>query len=342
MEATLSIDDIKARVDPVDLIGRDTRLFRVSHTDGGEWAGPCPWCGGRDRLHVKAKSGLWRCRQCGDPDHWEDAVSYVMRRDSTGFREAIDWLRDLVSGHPEWQHRDVDSVPPPYPVAPDREWQESALAIVDRCAQTLWSPSGRGPLEYLHGRGLTEDTIRTWSLGCTLTDGEIEGFWVPQGITIPWAISGTLWHVKIRRTAEQARYRYTSIKGGTPVLYAADTLAVSACAVLCEGELDTLLLWQEVGWLVGTASLGSASAQLNLVAAEAIRHCEKVLLAYDADEAGDRGAYALGRRYPLMRPIRVPSGKDVGEFFVSGGDIQGWLTPYLPNDIQRKLVRGDR
>ena len=43
---------IKSQVDLVSLLGRDTTLKYVATTDKGEWAGPCPVCGGRDRFRV--------------------------------------------------------------------------------------------------------------------------------------------------------------------------------------------------------------------------------------------------------------------------------------------------
>ena len=39
--------------DMLALVGRDTQLRRVATTHGGEWAGPCPFCGGRDRFQAK-------------------------------------------------------------------------------------------------------------------------------------------------------------------------------------------------------------------------------------------------------------------------------------------------
>jgi Zinc-binding domain of primase-helicase len=60
----IDADAIKARVDLVDLAGRDVHLRKVATTRGGEWAGPCPFCGGRDRFRVQPEKGLWFCRQC--------------------------------------------------------------------------------------------------------------------------------------------------------------------------------------------------------------------------------------------------------------------------------------
>ena len=53
-------------------------LRRVASTNGGEWAGPCPLCGGEDRLRVwptprTGKPGAWcrRCEASGDALSWQ-------------------------------------------------------------------------------------------------------------------------------------------------------------------------------------------------------------------------------------------------------------------------------
>lgn len=58
--------------------GRVTRVKRSSAYNGGEWHGPCPICGGKDRFHVyptpkEGRPYAW-CRQCargGDALHWD-------------------------------------------------------------------------------------------------------------------------------------------------------------------------------------------------------------------------------------------------------------------------------
>ena len=72
---------IKQRTDLLGLIGADTRLKKVASTGGGEYAGPCPFCGGRDRFRVQPLRGRWWCRGCSDGPRWQDAIGYVRRRD---------------------------------------------------------------------------------------------------------------------------------------------------------------------------------------------------------------------------------------------------------------------
>jgi hypothetical protein len=52
---------VKQSVDLLALVGRVVALKRMASTNGGEYAGPCPFCGGTDRFHV------W---PAGDPPGW--------------------------------------------------------------------------------------------------------------------------------------------------------------------------------------------------------------------------------------------------------------------------------
>ena len=54
---TIDTTAIKEHVDLLDLIGRDTTLLKVAMTCGGEYAGPCPFCGGGGPLSRPARAG---------------------------------------------------------------------------------------------------------------------------------------------------------------------------------------------------------------------------------------------------------------------------------------------
>jgi len=42
------------------------RVQKVASTEGGEWKGPCPKCGGTDRFTVQPEYGNNGGRWCGD------------------------------------------------------------------------------------------------------------------------------------------------------------------------------------------------------------------------------------------------------------------------------------
>lgn len=64
----------------VEWAARVTRVKRSSAWNGGEWHGPCPICGGKDRFHVyptptkgDGRPYAWcrRCERGGDVLHWD-------------------------------------------------------------------------------------------------------------------------------------------------------------------------------------------------------------------------------------------------------------------------------
>ncbi len=184
-------------------------------------------------------------------------------------------------------------------------------------------------MRYLKQRGLTEETILRARLG--LVPGRswewlrIGKLTVPCGITIPWFVGQELWAVKVRRAAGQPKY--VQIAGSSAHgLYNAAALEGHETVLLVEGEFDALLAGQECGGLVGVATLGSAAGTLNPHWLPLLLHCRTILVAYDADEAGMKGAARLQAQTRRARVIQVPWGKDITEFVMQGGSVNQWLS----------------
>jgi len=220
-------------------------------------------------------------------------------------------------------------VAPPLPeLAEDREpsaaWRAAGLRFFEEAETVLWSAEGERARAYLRGRGLNDETLRVWRVGFQPQEGRRDpaerwGFpartasgqpaWVriPRGIVLPWLLDGQLWQLKIRTNREQPKY--LAISGGHPCLFGADTLVAGEPAILAEGEFDTLLLWQEVGDLVGVATLGSCNRSLSAKALRYLLGCPRLLVAYDVDAEGEKGAKRLGQLSPRMHRIRPPVGR---------------------------------
>jgi hypothetical protein len=62
------------RPDILDTAWRLGLRARLKKT-GGEWTGPCPRCGGRDRFSISPSKGLWNCRGCGSVNLPRDVFS---------------------------------------------------------------------------------------------------------------------------------------------------------------------------------------------------------------------------------------------------------------------------
>ena len=77
----------------LDLLREDGHeLKRVGSTNGGEWAGACPSCGGTDRFRVwplENGAGRWWCRQCKKTG---DAIQYLRDFRGMDFKAARSYL----------------------------------------------------------------------------------------------------------------------------------------------------------------------------------------------------------------------------------------------------------
>ena len=73
------------------------------------------------------------------------------------------------------------------------------------------------------------------------------------------------------------------------------------------------------------ATLGSCSKRLSATALRYLLGCSPLLVAYDGDVEGNKGAERLGQ-WPLrFRRIRPPQGKDVTAFWQAGGRVRDWV-----------------
>jgi DNA primase len=102
-------------------------------------------------------------------------------------------------------------------------------------------------------------------------------------------------------------------------------LAAGEPAILAEGEFDTMLLWQHAGDLACIATLGSCNRGISARALRYLLGCPRLLVAYDVDAEGEKGAERLAQLSPRMHRIRPPVGKDVTAFWQAGGRVRDWV-----------------
>ncbi len=321
------VQELKARHDLRRIVEND---LGPSHGHGRKalrWR--CPFHGEQKGYSLLVWADNWRCfGACGIGG---DVIAWLQRYRRLSFGEACRWL----GGEPVTVHSGRRSAHSPSPVSavpPDLDWQQAAWRVVRQAVADLWRPVGYQALSYLKRRGLSGDTIAQAQLG--FVPGRygqwrtIDKFNVPCGITIPWFIGSELWAVKVRRAAGTPKY--TQIAGGSASgLYNVDGLAGHAAVLFVEGEFDALLAQQECGGLCSVVTLGGASNTLSHSWLNDLMACRSILVAYDADEAGRKGAARLQALTSRAHVIRVPFGKDVTEFYLQGGSIYDWLTEAL-------------
>jgi len=333
MIAQDAIDHAK-RTDLLALVGGNLR--KVATTGGGEYAGPCPMCGGRDRFRVQPVSGRWLCRHCTE-GKWQDAIDYVRRRDGVTFSEAVETLAGGLAQGRAQQQGGRPPAPASKPTeAPNVTWQAQARAFVETCEAALWADSARAVRRGLATRGIDEQTAKDARLGWNDIERRYPGatwgvdhkrtVWLPRGLVIPWEVGGELWRVNIRRPRADITHgkKYIGPAGFANALYNADALAAGGVAVLVEGELDALTIAQHAGDLAAPVATGSTHGARRGKWAARLALASTVLVAFDADEPGeDAAAYWLG---VLTNAYRLrPFWSDANQMAQDGADLRQWL-----------------
>lgn len=300
--------------------------------------GPAPKRGGR--------AYLWRCPFHGEKRGYSFAVwvnGYRCFGACATNGDVLDWLQhyrgmsfneacEYLGAEQKTERISANFIREARP--PSDAWQEAAKHVVDFAESLLWSPDGNRALAYLKKRGLTEETILRARLGYIPGHAwewrTIAKMNVPCGITIPWFFGRKLWGVKVRRATGMPKY--SQIAGGSSQgLYNAASIEGHEIVLFVEGEFDALLAEQECAGLVGVATLGSAAVTLNSHWVPLLLYCKTILIAYDADEAGRKGAARLQAITTRARPVKLPDGKDITEFFLRDGDLLRWVESQLDN-----------
>jgi hypothetical protein len=312
---------------------------------GAYHVGACPFCGGRDRFTIKhtPEGDRWHCRNCSNEKYY-DVFNFIMRRDSCNFKTALQSLDGEVTPAAP---RIVQLPPVQLPDNPPSEtWQAQAWKLIEKAKDCLWSEKGKDALAWLLLRGLSETTIAAHDIGYIPIDfingskawgtprDDPRPMFFYEGILIPCIIGQTVWYLKMRPSNPRDGQKYKHVRGGKQALYLVDFLSDDQPAIFCEGELDALLLLQEVRALASVITLASSTSPLNLASwGIYLLRPTGFILAHDTDEAGEKAAQNLSWLHDSRR-LKIPAlragDKDITDFYLSGGNlrelIQGAIT----------------
>jgi DNA primase len=329
----------------LDLASKRVQLRKASGTNGGEWQGPCPDCGGTDRFHVwplqnEGKGGYW-CRGCGRTG---DNIQFLRDFEGLSFPEACARLNISVPERPESRPHTPKGKPEFVPDShrpPADLWQEKAGKFITWAQENL-AQNGE-VLGWLAKRGIgaeasvdfrlgwnPEDLYRprkAWGLPEVLRDeGRPKALWVPQGLVIPYVIGEVINRIRVRRPEGEPRYYV--IPGSSMA-----TMVISPARrafVIVESELDAIAIAARKSLLYGVVALGSASAKPDAGTCEVLGKALKLLNALDYDSPGLTAMKWWGEQFKRCVPWPVPKGKDPGEAFQMGIDLDEWIVAGLP------------
>jgi DNA primase len=325
------LEELRARLTLSSLVGRRTRLVKA----GREYKACCPFHNEKTpSFYVNDDKQFFHCFGCGAHG---DVIGFTMRADHLSFPEAIEKLAGEAG-------LDVPRMGPA-----EREKAERAKTLGDAVeAACVWyqeklrAPEGRAALAYLHGRGLSDDTIERFRLGyapegwrnlaaALKLRGFDEAMLLEAGlITKPedrpepfdFFRNRVMFPITDRRgrviafggrVMDDSKPKYLNSRD-TPLfhkrgnLYALDKARLGvgerkARALVAEGYMDVIALHQ-AGFVGAVAPLGTALTEEQMEALWRI-HPEPIVC-LDGDAAGQRAALkAAETALPLLKPGRA-------------------------------------
>jgi DNA primase len=324
--------DTKAILETADLI----RLLEIDLGPSMRRSGRyqfwhCPFHAGdkNPSFAVTEDNGRYHCFGCGKSG---DAITWMREYKHLSFVEACSQLERGHSGifanqsqrknHPEQLKTMPDSL------------QATWKAVIKVCEKNLWSDIGKRARKYLNGRGLNDDTLHNPFFRIGYSPGiKINNIWIERGIVLPcFTVKSDLkidfiHYIKIRRPSNKPKYKKLA-GGGCSLsgLYGAQNLLGPDIIFFTEGEFDTLLLHQEAGDLLGVATLGGAPEKYKFGRfGKFIGAAKTIIVAYDMDPAGKKGQEYWQGLSERVKVIRIPTGNDITDYWISGGNLREWI-----------------
>ena len=154
------VEEVKARLDAVEFIGRDVRLQRA----GRNWKGLCPFHSEKTpSFFVFPDRGSYKCFGCGEGG---DLLTYVMRRNRIEFPDALGELA-----------REAGIEIQRGPADPERRGRQNAMLGLLAEAQKflhrqlLESQAAEEARVYVRTRGLADKTVAQFGLGYASAHG---------------------------------------------------------------------------------------------------------------------------------------------------------------------------
>ena len=320
------IEEVRSRNDIVDVIGGYVSLKK----QGNSYSACCPFHHEKTpSFHVSRDKQLYHCFGCGASGN---VFTFIREYENLSFVESMKLLADR-SG----------MTLPEYELSPKQKEQENyrtELKELNRAAAAYFhylltkTEHGKKALDYLHNRGLNDDTIMAFAMGYSdiynddlykylKNKGYTDRQMVDAGLVDIYGDRGTKknsWNrvmVPILdingkviafggRVLGDGKPKYVNTKETAVFDKSRNLFAMNIARrskrrgiIICEGYMDVIAMHQ-AGFDNAVASLGTAFTigQANIIK----RYTDEVYLAYDSDGAGTNATMkAIG----IMRSVGI-------------------------------------
>lgn len=292
-------------------------------------------------LVISPANNLYHCFGCGAAG---TVIDWTLQTRGVSFRQAVELLLEETGQGQASDPRTAPKSPPP--IAADSSNQAMLSKVIDYYHATLkQSPEA---LDYLASRGLNDPAlIERFKLGYanrTLAyrlpeknrkaGAEIRGQLQAIGLlrqsghehfngslVVPvideCGVVSETYGRKIRSDLRKGTARHLYLPGPHRGVWNSEALKVYREIILCEALIDAMTFWVN-GFRNVTASYGTGGFTEDHLAAFKRHGTERVLIAYDRDEGGERAAEELAKKLipegiGCFR-ILVPKGMDINEY----------------------------
>ena len=291
----------------------------------------CPGCqNDKYNLEIDPEKEVYKCWACRD---FSGHLSQLYRK-----------------YEPSFNYPKSDIQPDRVKQEPEKKYRELEMSWLEPLHHRLMANEHAG-LDYLKGRGFKEETISHFKLGLGVTsftgnDGQKKDL---PCLLIPYFRSGKIVMVKYRTFPPNDKH-YRRIPNMKNSLFNVESLAGnSEQAIVCEGELDAMSVWQATEGKIPAVSICNGVEVFEEEWHDALLPFKRVKLFLDGDEAGQRAAEGLHKRIGEDR-VLVPDYigfKDANEVLQNLGnealsDIVAHSRPLPVKDVHSAIeVLGD-
>ncbi len=364
-------EQVRAQTDIVGLIAEAMSL--QPRNGGREYCGLCPFHDDHDpSLRVYPDRQTYKCWVCNEGG---DAFSWIMKRESVGFREALEILARRANIElPKFNGRQDGGADNKAALFEVLLWAEGIFH-----QEFVSGPTGSPARDYIRSRGFTADTVRRFRIGYHPNDWEWlqrqargkfsneqleavrligkrdgdRGYYDNFVDRVVFPIRNERGQVvgfggRVLPGADDSHGKYWN-SPESPVFFksrlvygldfAREGLKQTGTAVVTEGYTDCIMCHQHgLNNVVGT--LGTALTDQHVTTLK--RFVKKVVLVYDGDNAGQRAAERAVERFVAqdvdLRIMTLPENKDPDEFLSTyGADAWRKLAESAPEAWEYKF-----
>lgn len=363
------IEQVRNETNIADIIGQ----FVALRKSGSNLMGLCPFHDENSpSFSVNEDRQLFKCFGCGKGGN---VFTFMMELENLTYPEAILKVADMSGIEISDQYKQSNSQKPKMNSTETNliEMHEKSTEVYHHILMN--TELGQKALDYLHDRGLTDETIKYYQIGFAPNNNVINRFLVEQKfeyqdmrksglfleddegklrdrffnrIMFPiknefGSIIGFSGRVlnKEDSTAKYLNSPETDIFNKRDVLFnlsnAKAAIRKNDAVILFEGFMDVISAYQS-GIENGIASMGTSltNDQIKVIN----RHCSSVYVCYDGDAAGqnaiNRALSLLGNSNLTLRVIQMPEGIDPDEYRKQFGEEK--FADYMSKSIESPIA----